>query len=56
MGLFSSSKQSYSSSSTKASKEETAAKKARLVETEVGNNGSELSSAKGQSIRKIFGA
>lgn len=42
-----------SNSATEA--KETAAKKARLTETEGGNKGAELQAGQGKSIRKIFG-
>lgn len=34
---------------------ETAAKKARLTETEGGNKGAELQAGQGKSVRRIFG-
>lgn len=59
MGLFSKPKVSYVTSDTTASSEEnesTAAKKARLLETEGGNKGAELTAQQGKSVRRIFGA
>lgn len=57
MGLFSKPKTQYVTQETKASTEEakeTAAKKQRLLETQGGNNGSELSAQQGKSVRRIF--
>lgn len=36
-------------------KEETTAKKQRLLETEGGNKGQLLNASQGQSVRKVFG-
>lgn len=59
MGLFSKPKTVYQTTpatqeATKE-KEETAAKKSRLLETEGGNKGAILGANQGQSIRRIFG-
>lgn len=63
MGMFSKPKTQTivqeSAPSTTASateeKKETAAKKSRLLETQGGNKGAELSAQQGQSVRRIFG-
>lgn len=59
MGFFGSSKkvntQSQQISDAKKEKEETAAKKQRLLETEGGNKGAQINSNQGQSVRKVFG-
>ena len=59
MGWFGSTKKVETSPQIEAATEEkkdTAAKKARLVETEGGNKGSELNTSQGKSVRKVFGA
>lgn len=58
MGMFSKPKTQYVTQETQASaeeKKETAVKKARLLETEGGNKGVQLSANQGQSVRKVFG-
>lgn len=42
-------------STATSEKKDTAAKKARLLETQGGNKGAEINNNQGQSIRKIFG-
>jgi len=57
MGLFSKPQSVvYSSAQSDAEKEkkDTAAAKSRLLETEGENNGSQLNSSQGRSIRKVF--
>ena len=57
MGLFSKPKTQYVTQETKASTEEakeTAAKKQRLLATQGGSNGSELSAQQGKNVRRIF--
>lgn len=58
MGLFKKPKTRIVTQQTqdaKEEKEETAATKARLLETEGGNKGAILGVNQGQSIRRIFG-
>lgn len=58
MGLFSKPKtQTVVQQAEQASteKKETTAKKQRLLETEGGNKGAELTAQQGQSVRRIFG-
>jgi hypothetical protein len=58
MGIFAKPKSlNYSAalSSAKKEKEDTAKAKARLLETEGKNNGEELKSEEGKSVRRVFG-
>lgn len=55
MGIFSKPKIITKAPTANAEKEVSAKAKARLLETEGGNNGSELQSKQGQSVRRIFG-
>lgn len=56
MGFFSKPKIQTQPAVTEATQEkESAAKKARLLETQGGNKGAELSGNQGQSVRRIFG-
>lgn len=58
MGIFSKPKtQTVVQQAEQASteKKETTAKKQRLLETEGGNKGAELTAQQGQSVRRIFG-
>ena len=57
MGMFKTPTVSTSSSTSEATeeKEETSAKKARLLATQGENNGEELSASQGKSVRRIFG-
>lgn len=58
MGWFGKTKTIDTSAQMDAAKDEkeSAAKKARLVETEGGSKGSELNASQGKSVRKVFGA
>ena len=60
MGIFktpsvSTSTSTESTSEAEEEKEETAATKARLLETDGGNKGAELLAQQGKSVRRIFG-